>query len=372
MLPLVVHLPEPQLPTLLGLLGAALHPAGATDPPPPVAGPSLRKSLRNWHDRADMDAKRWPHPAPALAAVLEARLSDRILGHLVQHLILQCTAPAVRSATTALVYWIWQAGSASVRGLVDAVLWKALLAPATENAGVDAVGALIVYCQRRTTLAGADSADAAAMEGRLAQAVAAMAHLHEALRRHPNLHVYEQLASLVDVGGSVTRAPYLKGEARAHSNVFLPACARHPIRLAARCIPHLVTGDPDRFFLETAACACCRPGRQAFASLDLDTIKSDMRFTDNTAVIKVPCRAQHGATALGGAAALTTPAAFCFDVDGWARQFSQRHEVSELTIDISDSKPIRKVRSIDLYYINRSVDVRRLPYPTVAWPFRRA
>ena len=59
-------------------------------------------------------------------------------------------------------------------------------------------------------------------------------------------------------------------------------------------------------------------------------------------------------------------------MDGWARQFSQRHEVSELTIDISDSKPIRKVRSIDLYYINRSVDERRVPYPTVAWPFRRA
>ena len=42
-------------------------------------------------------------------------------------------------------------------------------------------------------------------------------------------------------------------------------------------------------------------------------------------------------------------------------QLRRRVEVQQLAITLSDVRPLRRVRAVDLYYINHAIEVRRGP-----------
>ena len=44
-----------------------------------------------------------------------------------------------------------------------------------------------------------------------------------------------------------------------------------------------------RFYFETTACACCRPGVLAWEAHTLDAVMSEMRYTDTAIVTKARC-----------------------------------------------------------------------------------
>jgi len=88
--------------------------------------------------------------------------------------------------------------------------------------------------------------------------------------------------------------------------------------------------------------------------MDVDAIRGDVRYTDTAVVIKVPS-CENNAAALGGAAKAAP-------VWRWAAaspvQFASRKEVSQMTLHIHDAKLLRSIRSIDVYYYPRAVEVR--------------
>lgn len=181
-------------PLLLPLLRVLVLGLGDRPPAPlSTEGNTPARWLQRWRDQARAAAK-------TTVVAVDRGVPPEALTQAVQRWVVDATNVEERTAATALCCALWRTGTAHVRETLLRAAWSALLAPTTAGVpGVLAAGAIIVYAH-----AFAPSDPATLAVAPLAQAADVLRARQADLVRHPNLPIYERLAPLVNLKGSVT------------------------------------------------------------------------------------------------------------------------------------------------------------------------
>ena len=265
---------------LLQLLRYAFCPLKSQVPSPPGSAPANYGGAAKKGDSADQVGDAWDLDSSCTGAdgcicgqfvqVLHATVERRLISRLIFRFLLDCNVGAVRWHAHALVHSICRHSNVPQQQELVALMWSLWSGLQLYGRKAAQFVDLLGFFTIKTP--GLESS----LPGYVDRAVALLKEENQLMVRHPNAVLYNALASLVNLDG---------------------------------------------YYLERDPCLACSALEVPFTGVKLTTLKSDVRFTTSTQIIKL----------IGS------------------------HVVNRFALRITDIKRTKMVRTINIFYNNRPV-----------------